>query len=176
MCGTAYVVSKTFTPTVVVNSDIRVPVITRSAPVAPRPVQERKSVGAVPVAKPVEAKDSVEIRFAELKVEGRYIRDALIKSEPLANQAYQNMDNDPQYRALVSRRHLLENSWGNASVAGRQSIVAEVNSIREATVGMVLTELANLKSAPAPASKVPTATSSTKPAASAPPPPPIIYM
>lgn len=177
MGGTAYLVSKVFTSTPVVKPEIRVPVVTRNAPIARRAVAERQPVVEVPAAKPVAAKDPVETRFAELKEEGRYIRDSLMKTEPLANQAYQNVGNDSQYRALVTRRHLLENNWVNASAAERQSIVAEVNSIRESTVGMVLTELANLKSAPAPTPKVPAATSSAKPAAPAPPaPPPIIYM
>lgn len=180
MCGAAYVVSKTFTPAPVVKPVIRVPVITRTEPAAPRTVRERTPLAEAPVVKDVGKKDPVETRFAELKEEGRYIRDSLMKTEPLANQAYQNVGNDPQYRELYTRRRLLENSWDNASAAERQSIVAEVNSIREATLGMVLTELAKLKSAPAPTlnlnSSSGTLQSGRRAEPAPPPPPPIIYM
>ena len=109
------------------------------------------------------------------------IRDTLMKTEPKANQAYDNLGKNPDYQALVARRRVLENSWGQASDAERQAIVNEVNAIRQQTVGMVLTELARLNSQPAvqpqtTLTPVNGGSATSKTPQAAPPPPPIIYM
>jgi hypothetical protein len=106
------------------------------------------------------------------------IRDTLMKSEPKANQAYDNLGKNPDYQALVNRRRLLESTWGQASEAEKQAIVNEVNAIRQQTVGMVLMEISRLNSQPVAQPVAPSANgSSTQRAAPQPaPPPPIIYM
>jgi hypothetical protein len=130
-----------------------------------------------------EVRTALETRFSELREEGRVIRDTLMKSEPKANQAYDNLGKNPEYQALVARRRLLEGTWGQASEAEKQSIVNEVNAIRQQTVGMVLMEISRLNSQPVaqPQQLQLTGSSSsrgnTPQAAPQPaPPPPIIYM
>lgn len=182
MCGAAYLVSKVFTPTPTVKPVIRVPVVTRTEP-APTVVRERPVAVKAMVAKESEAKVVMDKRFAELRDEGRMIRDQLMKSEPKAAQAYQNLGQNPDYQALISRRRMLEGNWAGATDAERQSILNEINAIRQQTVGMVLTELSRLNSQPAQPQTLQTGLTregsrSQQPAAPAapPPPPPIIYM
>ncbi|NBV78397.1 MAG: hypothetical protein EBR62_00825 [Verrucomicrobia bacterium] len=180
MCGAAYLASKIFAPLPVAQPSARVPVTPRAEP-APQVVRPRPA----PVAAPVVAKKSeesavLETRFRELREEGRVIRETLNKTEPKAAQAYENVGKNPDYQALVARRHLLENSWGQASDAEKQSIVNEVNAIRQQTVGMVLMELARLNSQPAqPVAQPNAAAPQAQRGNAAPqpaPPPPIIYM
>lgn len=180
MCGAAYLASKVFAPTPTVKPVVRVPVVTRTEPVE-RVVRERPAPVA-PVAKVAAVQDAQQKRFTELREEGRQIRQMLAETEPLSGQAYQNAGQRQDYQALVARRRLLETNWNNATEAERQSIINETNSIREATIAIVLTELATLKNAPrvqpAPANGAPTTLTrgaSTQQAAP-PPPPPIIYM
>lgn len=179
MCGAAYLVSKVFAPAPTVKPVVRVPVVTRAEP-APRVVRERPVPVSTPVAKQVEAKPEIETRFTELREEGRMIRETLMKTEPKANQAYDNVGRNPEYQALVARRRLLEGGWGQAGEAEKLAIVNEVNAIRQQTVGMVLAELARLNSPPTQPAAAPAAANAPAPRGNQTPPPaappPIIYM
>jgi hypothetical protein len=183
MCGAAYMVSKVFTPTPTVKPVVHVPVIAQHDEPAAPVVRARPVPVKAPVAKDTEAKAALDKRFTELRDEGRMIRDQLMKSEPKAAQAYQSLGQNPDYQALVSRRRLLEGNWAGATDAERQSIVNEINAIRQQTVGMVLTEIARLNSQPAQPQTFQTGLireggqKGQQPAApAAQPPPPIIYM
>ena len=181
MCGAAYLASKIFAPLPVAKPVVRGPAAPRPEP-APQVTRPRPAPVAAPVAKSPEVRSALETRFAELREEGRVIRDNLMKSEPKANQAYDNLGKNPEYQALVARRRLLEGTWGQASEAEKQSIVNEVNAIRQQTVGMVLMEISRLNTQPAaqPQQLQLTGSSSsrgnTPQAAPQPAPPPIIYM
>jgi hypothetical protein len=177
MCGAAYLASKIFAPLPVAQPSVRVPTAPRPVP-APPVVRPRPAPVVVPVvAKQPEERTVLETRFNELREEGRVIRDSLMKSEPKANQAYDNVGRSPEYQALVKRRHLLENTWGQAGDAEKQAIVDEVNAIRQQTVGMVLMEISRLNTQPAAQSNAAAPQSQRSNAAPAPaPPPPIIYM
>jgi hypothetical protein len=139
-------------------------------------------VAAPVVAKQPEVRTVLETRFTELREEGRVIRDSLLKSEPKANQAYDNLGKNPDYQALVARRRLLENTWGQAGDSEKQAIVNEVNAIRQQTVGMVMMEISRLNTQPVaqPQQLQPAnGNNSAQRGNSAPqaaPPPPIIFM
>jgi hypothetical protein len=179
MCGAAYLASKIFAPLPVAQPSTRVPTAPRPVPAAPA-VRPRPSPVAAPVvAKQPEVRTVLETRFNELREEGRVIRDSLMKSEPKANQAYDNVGRSPEYQALVKRRHLLENTWGQAGDAEKQAIVDEVNAIRQQTVGMVLMEISRLNTQPAaqPQQLQPAnGNNSVQRGNAAPQPAPIIYM
>ncbi|PAZ01840.1 MAG: hypothetical protein CAK89_08025 [Opitutia bacterium AMD-G3] len=178
MCGAAYLASKIFAPLPVANPVVRTPAAPRTQP-APQAVRPRPAPVVAPVVnREPEVRTALETRFTELREEGRVIRDNLMKSEPKANQAYDNVGRNPDYQALVARRRLLESTWGQASEAEKQAIVNEVNAIRQQTVGMVLMEISRLNSQPVAQPVAPSANgSSTQRAAPQPaPPPPIIYM
>jgi len=176
MCGAAYLASKIFAPLPVAQPSTRVPTAPRPVP-APPVVRPRPAPVVAPVAQEPEVRTALETRFNELREEGRVIRDSLMKSEPKANQAYDNVGRNPDYQALVARRRLLEGTWGQASEAEKQSIVNEVNAIRQQTVGMVLMEISRLNTQPA--AQPNTAAPQTQRSNAAPPPappPPVIYM
>jgi hypothetical protein len=177
MCGAAYLASKIFAPLPVAQPSTRVPTAPRPVP-APLVVRPRPAPVVAPVvAKQPEVRTVLETRFNELREEGRVIRDSLMKSEPKANQAYDNVGRSPDYQALVNRRRFLEGTWGQAGDAEKQAIVDEVNAIRQQTVGMVLAELSRLNTQPA--TQPNTAAPQTQRSNAAPPPappPPIIYM
>ena len=181
MCGAAYLASKIFAPLPVAQPSARVPVTPRAEP-APQVVRPRPAPVAAPVvAKQAEQRSALETRFTELREEGRVIRETLMKTEPKANQAYDNLGKNPDYQALVARRRLLEGTWGQASEAEKQSIVNEVNAIRQQTVGMVLMEISRLNSQPVaqPVAQPNAAAPQAQRGNAAPqpaPPPPIIYM
>lgn len=179
MCGAAYLASKIFAPLPVAQPAARVPVTPRAEP-APTVVRPRPAPVAAPaVAKQPDERSALETRFTELREEGRVIRETLMKTEPKASQAYDNIGKNPDYQALVARRRLLESTWGQASEAEKQSIVNEVNAIRQQTVGMVLMELARLNSQPVQPVAQPNAAAPQAQRANAAPqpaPPPIIYM
>jgi hypothetical protein len=182
MCGAAYLASKIFAPLPVAKPVVRAPAAPRPEP-APLVTRSRPAQVVAPVVnREPEVRTALETRFTELREEGRVIRDSLMKSEPKANQAYDNLGKNPEYQALVARRRLLEGTWGQASEAEKQSIVNEVNAIRQQTVGMVLMEISRLNSQPAaqPQQLQLTGSSSsrgnTPQAAPQPAPPPIIYM
>lgn len=183
MCGAAYLASKIFAPLPVAQPSTRVPTAPRPLP-APPVVRPRPAPVVAPVvAKQPEVRTVLETRFSELREEGRVIRDTLMKSEPKANQAYDNLGKNSQYQALVARRRLLEGTWGQASEAEKQSIVNEVNAIRQQTVGMVLMEISRLNSQPVAQPQQLQLTGSSSSRGNTPqavpqpaPPPPIIYM
>jgi len=176
MCGAAYLASKIFAPLPVAQPSTRVPTAPRPVP-APPVVRPRPAPVVAPVAQEPEVRTALETRFNELREEGRVIRDSLMKSEPKANQAYDNVGRNPDYQALVARRRLLEGTWGQASEAEKQSIVNEVNAIRQQTVGMVLMEISRLNTQPAAQPNAAAPQTQRSNAAPPPaPPPPIIYM
>jgi hypothetical protein len=182
MCGAAYLASKIFAPLPVAKPSVRVPTVARTEP-APQVVRPRPAPVAAPVvAKQPEVRTVLETRFNELREEGRVIRDSLMKSEPKANQAYDNIGKNPEYQALVARRRLLEGTWGQAGDAEKQAIVNEVNAIRQQTVGMVMMEISRLNTQPVaqPQQLQPAnGDNSAQRGNSAPqaaPPPPIIFM
>jgi hypothetical protein len=182
MCGAAYLASKIFAPLPVAKPVVRAPAAPRAEP-APQAVRPRPAPVVAPVVnRESEVRTALETRFTELREEGRIIRDTLMKSEPKANQAYDNLGKNPEYQALVARRRLLEGTWGQASEAEKQSIVNEVNAIRQQTVGMVLMEISRLNSQPVaqPQQLQPAngnnAAQRGNTAAPPAPPPPIIYM
>lgn len=180
MCGAAYLASKIFAPLPVAKPIVRAPAAPRTEPV-PQVARPRPAPVVAPVAnRDSEVRTALETRFTELREEGRVIRDTLMKSEPKANQAYDNLGKNPEYQALVARRRLLEGTWGQASEAEKHAIVNEVNAIRQQTVGMVLMEISRLNSQPVAQPVAPSANSSSTPRGNtAPPPappPPIIYM
>ncbi len=177
MCGAAYLASKIFAPLPVAKPVVRAPAAPRAEP-APQAVRPRPAPVVAPVVnRESEVRAALETRFTELREEGRIIRDTLMKSEPKANQAYDNLGKNPEYQALVARRRLLEGTWGQASEAEKQSIVNEVNAIRQQTVGMVLMEISRLNSQPVAQPNASAPQAQRGPATPQPaPPPPIIYM
>lgn len=182
MCGAAYLASKIFAPLPVAQPSTRVPTAPRTV-AAPPVVRPRPAPVVAPVvAKQPEVRTVLETRFTELREEGRMIRDTLMKSEPKANQAYDNIGRSPEYQALFARRRLLENTWGQADDAEKQAIVNEINAIRQQTVGMVMMEISRLNTQPVaqPQQLQPAnGSSSTQRGKTTPqpaPPPPIIYM
>ncbi|MFM7241447.1 MAG: hypothetical protein ACKO3A_05005 [Opitutia bacterium] len=112
----------------------------RTAPVAASPAKAEPAAAAV-----------MEARFTDFREEGRRLRQLLTESDPKAGQAFVNASQSPDYRVLTERRHELERAWAGASDAEKESILAEMNAIRERTTGMVMMELAKLNAAPAPA-------------------------
>lgn len=175
MCGAAYLASKIFAPLPVAQPSTLVPTAPRPVP-APLVVRPRPAPVVAPVvAKQPEVRTVLETRFNELREEGRMIRDTLMKSEPKANQAYDNVGRSPDYQALVNRRRFLEGTWGQAGDAEKQAIVDEVNAIRQQTVGMVMMEISRLNTQPVAQPVAPQSQRSNSAPAPA-PPPPIIYM
>jgi len=120
----------------------------RTAPAASTPAKQEPAAAAV-----------MEARFTDFREEGRRLRQLLAESDPKAGQAFQNASQSPEYRALTERRHELERAWGGASDAEKETILAEMNAIRERTTGMVMMELGKLNAAPAAAPVVPPARS-----------------
>ena len=114
----------------------------RTAPVAATPAKQEPAAAAV-----------MEARFTDLREEGRRLRQ-LTDSDPETGLAFQNAYQNPEYRALTGRRHELERAWAGASDAEKETILAEMNALRERTMGMVMMELAKLRAAPAAAAPV----------------------
>ena len=161
---------------------------TRSSAPEPsvRPAKRERpsAVVATPAKEEPPAAAVLEARFTDFREEGRRLRQLLAESDPKAGQAFQNASQSPDYRVLTERRHELERAWGGASDAEKETILAEMNAIRERTTGMVMMELAKLNAAPAAAPVVPaprpeasqrtdaTPANATK----APAPPPVVIM
>lgn len=151
-----------------------------------RPVRREKPAPVVAAAAKQEpaAAAVMEARFTDFREEGRRLRQLLAESDPKAGLAFQNASQSPDYRVLTERRHELERAWGGASDAEKETILAEMNAIRERTTGMVMMELAKLNAVPAAAPVVP----ASRPEASqrtdatpanatkAPAPPPVVIM
>lgn len=98
-----------------------------------------------------ERRAQLEAQFNDLKEEGRRIRQVLMESDPRAAQAYQNVVRTPEYRQLIDRRHQLEATWAETPDAERPALLAEINSLRQQGVGLVMAEIGKISSAPAPA-------------------------
>ena len=152
---------------------------------AVRPVKRTPAAApAVPVAAAPDAAAVMEARFTDFREEGRRLRQLLTESDPKAGQAFVNASQSPDYRALTDRRHELERAWTRASEAEKETILAEMNAIRERTTGMVMMELGKLNAAPAAASAaaVPKSDPSQRTAATpaeatkAPAAPPVVIM
>ena len=147
----------------------------KPAPVVAAPAKQEPAAAAV-----------MEARFTDFREEGRRLRQLLSESDPKAGQAFVNASQSPDYRALTDRRHELERAWTRASEAEKETILAEMNALRERTTGMVMMELAKLNAAPAAA---PTPLQRTEPGRltlgtdvvpngqpAAPPAPPVVIM
>ncbi|MEY4086640.1 MAG: hypothetical protein RLZZ405_828, partial [Verrucomicrobiota bacterium] len=132
---------------------------TRSSAPEPsvRPAKREKpsAVVAPPAKEEPPAAAVLEARFTDFREEGRRLRQLLAESDPKAGQAFQNASQSPDYRVLTERRHELERAWGGASDAEKETILAEMNAIRERTTGMVMMELAKLNAPPTAAPVVP---------------------
>jgi len=145
----------------------------RTAPVAEAPAKKEPTAATV-----------MEARFTDFREEGRRLRQLLAESDPKAGQAFQNASQSPEYRALTERRHELERAWGGASDAEKETILAEMNAIRERTTGMVMMEMGKLNAAPSAPSATPVlkseasqrTASTPAEATKAPAPPPVVIM
>lgn len=114
-------------------------------PSAPAPVAR----SAPPAAdQPTAKRAQMEERFSDLKEEGRRIREALIANDPKAAQAYTAISQRPEYRALVERRHQIENAWANAPEGEREGMLNEMNSLRQQGIGMLLAEMQRMNTQP----------------------------
>jgi hypothetical protein len=121
----------------------------------------------------------MEERFTDLKEEGRRIRDTLMASDPKAAQAMGNMIKRPEYREILDRRHKIEAAWPSASEGEREGMLAEMNSLRQQGVGMLMMEIQQMNGQPlaAPASAIkgaPEVTTAPAAPAAEPAPPPFI--
>ena len=121
----------------------------------------------------------MEERFTDLKEEGKRIREALMASDPKAAQAMITLVKRPEYREILDKRHKIEADWPNASEGEREGMLAEMNSLRQQGVGMLMMEIQQMNSqplaAPIPATKgVPQVTTAPGAPAAEPAPPPFI--
>ena len=91
----------------------------------------------------------MEERFADLKEEGRRIRETLIANDPKAAQAYSAISQRPEYRQLVDQRHQIEAAWATAPDGERDAMLAQMNSLRQQGIAMLLTEIQRVNSQPA---------------------------
>ena len=132
-------------------------------------VRSTKSSASVPVtritpeapSKMSAKRAQMEERFVDLKEEGKRVRDALIASDPKAAQAYSNISRRPEYRKILDERHQIENAWDKAPDNERETMLAQMNSLRQQGFGLILAEIQNINSqllaAPATASGSPNA-------------------
>ena len=109
--------------------------MTRSAPAEPAKMSAQRA--------------QMEDRFNELKEEGRRVRQALIDSDPKAAQAYETIYRQPEYRALLDRRHQIEAVWASAPENERDGMLKEMNSLRQQGFTLILGEIQRLQSQPA---------------------------
>jgi hypothetical protein len=136
---------------------------------APKPTQGKPFVAArAPIAENPK-KAQWEERFDDLKEEGRRMRQALMESDPRAAKAYAALAQRPDYRQLLDRRHQIEAEWAKAPDDQRDAMLAEMNSLRQQGVALILAEIARTgeASGAGPASGVPQVTNN--PAIAAPP-------
>ena len=108
---------------------------TRAAPEAPNNKMSAKRA-------------QMEERFADLKEEGKRVRDALIASDPKAAQAYSNISRRPEYREILDQRHQIEANWEKAPENEREAMLAQMNALRQQGFGMILAEIQNMNSQP----------------------------
>jgi hypothetical protein len=141
----------------------------RSARSTPTPARAAEAT-TTPAAK----RAQMEERFVDLKEEGRRMREALIASDPKAAQAYQSLSQRPDYRGLIDRRHQIEAAWANAPESEREGMLAEMNSLRQQGVGLILAEIQRINSLPPPP---PAGATPASPATNAPPAPaaPVVF-
>ena len=90
----------------------------------------------------------MEERFADLKEEGKRVREALIASDPKAAQAYSNISRRPEYREILDQRHQIEANWEKAPDNEREAMLAQMNALRQQGFGMILAEIQNMNSQP----------------------------
>lgn len=112
----------------------------KPAPVVAAPAKHEPAAAAV-----------MEARFTDFREEGRRLWK-MLESDRKAVEAFWNTSQSPDYRVLTERLRELERAWGGASDAEKETILAEMNAIRQRTTGMVMMELAKLNAAPAAAS------------------------
>jgi hypothetical protein len=108
--------------------------VVRAAPEAPNKVSAQRA--------------QMEERFTDLKEEGRRIRETLIANDPKAAQAYQAISQRPEYRQLVDQRHQIEAAWATAPDGERDAMLAQMNSLRQQGIAMLLTEIQRVNSQP----------------------------
>jgi hypothetical protein len=115
-------------------------------PAAPTPI-----VRAAPESpnKMTAQRARMEERFTDLKEEGRRIRETLIANDPKAGQAYSTISQRPEYRQLVDQRHQIEAAWASAPDGERDAMLAQMNSLRQQGIAMLLTEIQRVNSQPA---------------------------
>lgn len=121
----------------------------------------------------------MEERFADLKEEGKRIRDTLMASDPKASQAMLTLYKRPDYREILDKRHKIEADWPNASEGEREGMLAEMNSLRQQGVGLLMMEIQQMNAqpvaAPTPVTKgAPQVTTAPGAPAAEPAPPPFI--
>ena len=109
--------------------------IVRAAPEAPNKMTAQRA--------------QMEERFSDLKEEGRRIRETLIANDPKAAQAYSAISQRPEYRQLVDQRHQIEAAWATAPDGERDAMLAQMNSLRQQGIAMLLTEIQRVNSLPA---------------------------
>ena len=90
----------------------------------------------------------MEERFADLKEEGKRVRETLIASDPKAAQAYANISRRPEYREILDQRHQIEANWEKAPDNEREAMLAQMNALRQQGFGMILAEIQNMNSQP----------------------------
>lgn len=91
-----------------------------------------------------------EERFTDLKEEGRRMRSALLENDARAALAYEVLARRADYRELLDRRHQIEAGWSRATDDQREGMLAEMNSLRQRGVALILAEMAKGEVAPAP--------------------------
>lgn len=132
-----------------------------------------------PAPKEDVVRTKMEERFTDLKEEGKRIRDTLMASDPKASQAMLTLYKRPEYREIIEKRHKIENDWPNASEGEREGMLAEMNSLRQQGVGLLMMEIQQMNAqpvaAPTPATKgVPQVTTAPGAPAAEPAPPSFI--
>jgi hypothetical protein len=114
-----------------------------------KPTSATPIVREAPAQSKTEAKRAqMEERFADLKEEGRRVRQTLIESDPKAAQAYNEIVRRPEYRALLDRRHAIEAAWASAPENEREGMLNEMNSLRQQGFALILGEIQRLNSQP----------------------------
>jgi hypothetical protein len=115
-----------------------------------KPTSATPIVREAPAQSKTEAKRAqMEERFADLKEEGRRVRQTLIESDPKAAQAYNEVARRPEYRALLDRRHQIEAAWAAAPENEREGMLNEMNSLRQQGFALILGEIQRMNSQPA---------------------------
>jgi len=147
-------------------------------PATPSPVPVVRAAPEVPNNKMSAKRAQMEERFADLKEEGKRVRDTLIASDPKAAQAYSNITRRPEYREILDQRHQIEANWEKAPDNEREAMLAQMNALRQQGFGLILAEIQATSNQPAAApAAAPASRNAAAPgAAPAPAPaPPIVF-